>query len=114
MRDICPNTHASKGHHGYTDTPSQGYNRHGKRNHTGPKKNGPTGHGQSAGFTKSPNGSPMLYVDPAPVSEFEESLLLPGLKALFRDFSTSIFISLHKDNKREYGLFGYKYTSGKI
>ena len=109
MRDICPNTHASKGHDGFTDAPSQGYNRHGKRNHTGPKKNCPTGHGQqSAGFTKSPNGSPMLYIDPAPVSELEKSLLLPGLQALFRDFSNSIFNSLYKDNKREYGLFGYK------
>lgn len=55
----------------------------------------------------------MLYIDPAPVSEYEEGLLLPGLKALFRDFSQSVYNSLHEDCAYEYGMFGYKPVSKK-
>eukprot|EP00804_Cyclotella_cryptica_P027316 CCRYP_019632-RA/>CCRYP_019632-RA protein AED:0.27 eAED:0.29 QI:0/0/0/1/1/1/3/0/640 len=69
---------------------------------------GPNSHGQSTGFMKRPDGSPMLYIDPAPVSDFEGTLLLPGLQAIFRDYSNSVFNSLCKDKTREYGLFGYK------
>ncbi|KAL3779488.1 hypothetical protein HJC23_000047 [Cyclotella cryptica] len=79
LRDICPYTHV-----------------------------GPNSHGQSTGFMKRPDGSPMLYIDPAPVSDFEGTLLLPGLQAIFRDYSNSVFNSLCKDKTREYGLFGYK------
>ncbi|KAL3778285.1 hypothetical protein ACHAWO_006853 [Cyclotella atomus] len=106
LKDICPNTHAKL--NGYMDGASHGYSRHGKRHHITPKKTGQASHGQSTGFEKRPDGSPMLYIDPAPVSEYEEGLLLPGLKALFRDFSQSMYNSLHEDNAYEYGLFGYK------
>jgi hypothetical protein len=55
----------------------------------------------------------MLYINPAPVSEYEEGLLLPGLKALFRDFSQSVYNSLHEYNVYEYGIFGYKHVPKK-
>jgi hypothetical protein len=112
LRDICPYTHTNRSHN-YVDGSSHGYGRHGKRHHATSKKAGQSSHSQQTGFTRPPDGSPMLYIDPAPVSEFEESLQLPGLKALFRDFSTSIFDSLHKDKEREYWLFGYKPVSQK-
>eukprot|EP00581_Thalassiosira_minuscula_P006919 CAMPEP_0183703118 /NCGR_PEP_ID=MMETSP0737-20130205/976_1 /TAXON_ID=385413 /ORGANISM="Thalassiosira miniscula, Strain CCMP1093" /LENGTH=923 /DNA_ID=CAMNT_0025929823 /DNA_START=476 /DNA_END=3247 /DNA_ORIENTATION=- len=120
LGDICPNTHV--------DVPSShpshiGYNRQVKRHyhdhsstfhratHTGgPKKrvSGPTGH--ASGFGKLPDGSPMLYIDPAPLSEFENTLLLPGLQAMFRDHSFSIFYSTTaaKGSPLEYGPFGYR------
>lgn len=104
MKDVCPNTHAKSS---YMDGASNGYSRHGKRHHATSKKSGQTGHGQTAGFAKCPDGSPMLYIDPAPVSEYEETLLLPGLKALFRDLSTSVYNSLHKCNTMKYGIFGW-------
>lgn len=107
LKDICPNTHISKSH-GHLDRGTQGQHRHGKRHHATSKKTGQTSHGQSTGFARCPDGSPMLYIDPAPISEYENSLILPGLKALFRDFSMSVFNSFHKDNHFEYGLFGYK------
>ncbi|KAL7480968.1 hypothetical protein ACHAW6_006648 [Cyclotella cf. meneghiniana] len=106
LRDICPYTHVHKSHG--SDASSYGNNRQGKRHHTTPKKIGPNSHGQATGFTKCPDGSPMLYIDPAPESDFEGALLLPGLQAIFRDFSTSVFNSLCQDKTREYGLFGYK------
>lgn len=110
LRDICPNTHTRPT---YMDGASHGYNRHGKRHHTAPKKTGQASHGQATGFVKCPDGSPMIYIDPAPISEYEEALLLPGLKALFRDFSNSVYNSLHKDCTREYGLFGWYSTALK-
>lgn len=75
LKDICPNTHNSRS--GSLDGGSH-YTRQGKRHHTTPKKFGSTSHGQSTGFAKRPEGSPMFYIDPAPGSEFEMTLLLPG------------------------------------
>jgi hypothetical protein len=50
----------------------------------------------------------MLYIDPAPLSEFEKTLQLPGLQAIFRDHSASIFYStLGKSSPYVYGPFGY-------
>jgi hypothetical protein len=40
--------------------------------------------GSSSKLGVSPDGPPMLYVNPAPVSKFEEHLILPGLQSLFR------------------------------
>ena len=115
--DICPNTHQDvSAHHSY------GYNRHGKRHdhshyhratHPGSTKRrvatSTTGH---TGFGKLPDGSPMVYIDPAPLSEFEKTLLLPGLQAIFRDHSSSIFYAtMAKNSPYEYGPFGYRSTA---
>ena len=116
LGDICPNIHAdvSPGHQ------SHAYNRHGKRyhdhsashraKHSGPKRvSTSTGH-STTGFSKLPEGSPTLYIDPAPLSEFEKTLLLPGLQAIFRDHSSYIFISTmgSSSSQYEYGNFGYR------
>jgi hypothetical protein len=70
--------------------------------------------GNSAGFCNFPNASPMLYIEPAPLSEFEKTLLLPGLQALFRDHSSFVFYStLDKSSPHEYGLFGYRNSQQK-
>eukprot|EP00578_Thalassiosira_sp_NH16_P010951 CAMPEP_0181123530 /NCGR_PEP_ID=MMETSP1071-20121207/25955_1 /TAXON_ID=35127 /ORGANISM="Thalassiosira sp., Strain NH16" /LENGTH=963 /DNA_ID=CAMNT_0023208691 /DNA_START=531 /DNA_END=3422 /DNA_ORIENTATION=+ len=131
--DICPNVHDAST--GMSAASHGGYgNRHGKRHyqdhppfygsaqhhHPGSKKRGssstystsPGGGGGCAasggGFNKLPNGSPMLYVDPAPLSEFEKTLLLPGLQAIFRDHSASVFsFTLGKSSPYKYGPFGY-------
>lgn len=51
----------------------------------------------------------MLYVDPAPMSEFEKTLSLPGLRALFRDHSASIVHSaMGGGSPYKYGMFGYR------
>ena len=44
----------------------------------------------AGGFGKFPEASPMLYIDPAPLSEYEKTLVLPGLQALFRDHSSAM------------------------
>eukprot|EP00571_Detonula_confervacea_P014238 CAMPEP_0172297732 /NCGR_PEP_ID=MMETSP1058-20130122/647_1 /TAXON_ID=83371 /ORGANISM="Detonula confervacea, Strain CCMP 353" /LENGTH=855 /DNA_ID=CAMNT_0013006917 /DNA_START=472 /DNA_END=3039 /DNA_ORIENTATION=+ len=117
LGDICPNTHAEVSSH-----QSHGYNRQGKRHyhdhssfhratHPGSKRRGSFSTGHAAGFGKLPDGSPMLYIDPAPLSEFEKTLLLPGLQAIFRDHSSSIFYSaMSKSSPYEYGSFGYRNT----
>lgn len=117
LGDICPRTHADA-----TPHQSNGYNRQGKRHihdhasyhratHPGSKRRGALSTGHAAGFGKLPDGSPMLYIDPAPLSEFEKTLVLPGLQAIFRDHSTSIFYStMSKDSLYEYGSFGHRST----
>lgn len=133
LGDICPNVHdASSGmsaaaHGGYgTRQGKQHYQdrppfyRSAQHHHPGSKRRGSSssysassggggGHAASGGgFSKLPDGSPMLYVDPAPLSEFEKTLLLPGLQAIFRDHSSSIFYStLGKSSPYKYGPFGY-------
>jgi len=114
LGDICPNTHADVPSH-----QSHGYNRQGKRHyhdhspfhratHPGSKRRVSGSTGYATGFGKLPDGSPMLYIDPAPLSEFEKTLLLPGLQAIFRDHSSFVFHStMNKSSPYEYGLFGY-------
>ena len=106
LRDICPRVHTKQDmphHH------SHGYHRHGRRRHENSPSQRPRSNSdavRTGGFGKIPEGSPMLYIDPAPVSEFEKTLLLPGLQAMFRDHS---FQSCEgKETLCEYGLFGYK------
>ena len=50
--------------------------------------------------TQPPSGPPTLYVGPAPESEFETSLLLPGLRALFRRNSVALWAS-HRQKAAE-------------
>mmetsp|Transcript_29649 Transcript_29649/g.45871 ORF Transcript_29649/g.45871 Transcript_29649/m.45871 type:complete len:771 (-) Transcript_29649:142-2454(-) len=109
LRDVCPRVHTKQDmphHH------SHGYHRHGRRRHDNSPSQRPRSSSDAArfgGFGKIPDGSPMLYIDPAPLSEFEKTLLLPGLQAMFRDHSSSIFYSNKTNgNLCEYGLFGYK------
>ncbi|KAL7535162.1 hypothetical protein ACHAXR_006314 [Thalassiosira sp. AJA248-18] len=120
LGDICPNTHAELSPH-----QSYGYNRQGNRHHhdhspfhratPGSKRRVPASTGHVAGFTKLPDGSPMLYIDPAPLSEFEKTLSLPGLQAIFRDHSSSIFYStMINKSPYEYGSFGYRNTEQNI
>ncbi|KAL7440989.1 hypothetical protein ACHAXH_007958 [Discostella pseudostelligera] len=121
LGDICPDIHTEMSSH-----QSHGFNRQGKRHHhdhgtfhretySGSKtRSSATATGHSTGFCKLPGGSPMLYIDPAPLSEFEKRLVLPGLQAMFRDQSTSVYNSLNKSSPPlEYGWFGYNYSAVK-
>lgn len=114
LRDICPYIHPGKSY-GSVDVAGQHYNRQAKRHHPTPKKLSSNNPGQSVGFTKRPEGSPMLYIDPAPVSAFEATLLLPGLRAIFRDYSSAIHNRIQNDEEaREYGIFGYKFVPQSV
>ena len=114
LRDVCPRVHTKQfssqdmAHHN-----SHGYHRGRRRHeHTSPAqrpRSSSDAAGRNGGFGKIPEGAPMLYIDPAPLSDFEKTLLLPGLQALFRDHSSSIFYSNKMNgNLCEYGLFGYR------
>lgn len=95
LSDVCPDIHS--------DTPTA----RGKR-HSGSKmmRNNCISNSNS-GFEKDPGDMPRtLYVDPAPLSFYEETLQLPGLQALFRDRSASIVYK--EDPSYEYGVFGWK------
>lgn len=95
LGDICPNFHTS-------DTVAQGKRRVSpeRRSFTSPQR--PSGYRQSHGHGYGthadskgmagmlPEGSPMLYVSPAPVSSFEKHLGAPGLQNLFRRHSSVI------------------------
>jgi len=109
LGDICPNTHTDgSAHHQSHYSHRQGkYSPSRAAQHTGPKKKASASAGH--GFDKShfPHSPPMLYIEPAPLSEFEKTLLLPGLQALFRDHSSSVVYSTQ--GSYEYGVFGWRY-----
>jgi hypothetical protein len=50
--------------------------------------------GKGAASSIPPNGSPILYSNPAPVSSFEQHLVLPGLQSLFRRHSKVVRANL--------------------
>jgi len=124
LGDICPNVHAETSSSSHPSL-SSSYNRQSKRHyhdqspyhrssHTGSKRRASSNSGShNTGFGKLPDGSPMLYMDPAPLSEFERTLALPGLQAMFRDHSSSIFFStIEEGSPWEYGPFGYRTARG--
>ena len=129
LRDICPNMHTNRqsGSSHEMSPQSHGNYRHGKRyssehspiqrglNPASKKRHSATT-GHASGFAKHPGGSPMLYIGPAPISEFEKTLLLPGLQAMFRDHSSSILSSssLLEKSYCEYGIFGYKFCQQRV
>ena len=49
--------------------------------------------------TAPPSGAPILYVSPAPPSGFEEHLVLPGLKSLYRRHSSVTKAQLRQGNQ---------------
>lgn len=105
LGDICPNFHNSQ------NVPR------GKRR-TSPERRGHGSYrgssyrgqqlGGKADTSALPEGSPMLYVDPAPVSSFETHLGPPGLQSLFRRHSSVVAGTIrHGENCRCcYSAFG--------
>ena len=78
LLDICPLSHPTyPGHH----------QRSGRRRTDSCSRKGGPKHTQGENGNdkyKVPGGSPMLYLTPAPNSEFEKSFQFPGLQGLFR------------------------------
>lgn len=55
-----------------------------------------------------PAGSPVVYASPAPFSEFERQLAMPGLKSLFRSHSAVVSTHVRSGGKNTcvYSIFG--------
>lgn len=115
LRDICPNLHTAGSLGGSSQSPPHQFsNRHGgsRRGESPSRSRG--GHNKSNAATGTPSsrglpsGSPMMYVGPAPESEFERSLMLPGLKSLFRRQCSTLhacYRGYTQENCR-YSIFG--------
>ena len=93
---------------------SDGPVRHGKGHSRSTKGRGQHGDQPfSAGANLTPEACIMIYVDPAPTSEFEKYIALPGLKSLFRQRCAVSNKFLQKtmssatDEVCPYTLFGY-------
>ena len=92
LRDICPMIH-SEPHHPHSPTHSKILrNNYGKRVDLQTRKSGY--HGNSKHSTQNasssttanplPMAAPIIYHKPAPSSEFEKTILFPGLQSLYR------------------------------
>ena len=95
LSDVCPRIHDIQ-------------TARGKR-HSGSKmmRNNCINSTSNSDFDKQPGETPRtLFVYPAPLSDYEETLQLPGLQSLFRDHSASIVYK--QDPSYEYGVFGWK------
>jgi len=115
LRDICPFSHPPtlvqdqlNGRHkgGYRATStaginSQDKNRFGQLSTAKQRFNSSTQNSTKA----FPKVAPMMYVDGAPFSEFDKSLLLPGLKGLFRRRSETVWLHFCGKDKTNYENF---------
>jgi hypothetical protein len=87
LGDVCPGFHPIETYRfpKKSDSRSARYARHGQ-GHSGTSMD----KGSSAvpsslhGVHSQPDGAPIIYVNPAPISSFEHHLLLPGLQSLYR------------------------------
>lgn len=119
LRDVCPHLHPPGSrqprehhHHGH------GHHPHGSSRGRGAAAASPgRGHGAAASAAPSvppahppASGAPMIYIEPAPVSEFDLHLQLPGLQALFRRRCANLFHYYRKSSVGHkvgaYSLFG--------
>jgi hypothetical protein len=138
LGDICPNTHTEASsnhasHHGYNNSNNNNSRQGGGKRHyqdhapfhsrtgggttyPGSKRRAASGGGTTmsstssvaSGFGKFPDASPMLYIDPAPLSEYEKTLVLPGLQALFRDHSSAMVYTTSTIINAGSWQFGYR------
>ena len=60
----------------------------------------------TSGNSSIPQGSPMLYLNPAPKSGFDDHLMFPGLRDLFRRNCLVFFTNASSNIITDYTLFG--------
>jgi hypothetical protein len=75
LSDVCPCFH-----------PAESYRFSSKKSdsRSGPRHNRQGAGGGSKGSHNNPSGAPIVFASPAPISRFEEHLLMPGLQNLYR------------------------------
>jgi len=117
LRDICPFSHPpslvslkeqfsgrTKGvYRGTTSVLANNQNKNYFAHQSSPQQRPPSS-AQTTGTKTVPKAAPMMYVDGAPFSDFDKSLLLPGLQRLFRRRCATMwahFCGLH-ETKYEY------------
>ena len=102
LLDICPHSHPN--HPGQNPRPSSR-----KKHDTFSRKGGAKSNCPSAEDNERdliPEGAPLLYLNPAPCSEFDKSLQFAGLRGLYRRNCT-VHYALHLGLKgASYSLFG--------
>mmetsp|Transcript_12234 Transcript_12234/g.17390 ORF Transcript_12234/g.17390 Transcript_12234/m.17390 type:complete len:472 (-) Transcript_12234:236-1651(-) len=103
LRDICPFLHPENHHHlspkGMLRSPLRNNSKRSFDNHPRGKGMNITS-GKHIGNMMSgnvstviPEGTPIIYLNPAPKSNYEKSLMLPGLKDLYRRNCASHYVS---------------------
>lgn len=99
LLDICPHSHPNNSSH---------HHRAGRRrNDSFSRKGGPKyNSADSSDKYQVPAGSPVLYLSPAPSSEFEKSLQFPGLRGLFRRNCTAHYANDLGIKGGKFSLFG--------
>lgn len=114
LRDVCPllhppgSTQPKEHHHGH----GHGHHHHrGKGPGQSPGKNAAQSPALTAASGGPPiPGAPMLYIEPAPPSDFDAYLQMPGLQELFRRRSATLFHYYHKSRAGHtvgaYNIFG--------
>lgn len=106
LKEVCPHMHPSRNGSAHKSgqfrpAPFVGTSKSGRPATTG---RGPT----PGGLPQIPVGSPMIYIAPAPESQFDRYLMLPGLQSLFRRNNSVIYASClgATQNDSHYSLFG--------
>lgn len=115
MRDICPYLHTS-GHYFCTSTPPRSLTRHiGRRMNDTPcrikghligGKHPTPSIGSTDVGSYARAGAPMLYLSPAPTSEFDKTLHFPGLCSLYRRNCATHYAHDVASKNTEYSNFG--------
>mmetsp|Transcript_17679 Transcript_17679/g.50066 ORF Transcript_17679/g.50066 Transcript_17679/m.50066 type:complete len:1089 (-) Transcript_17679:373-3639(-) len=99
--------HHNHNHHSHHHNHNHGNRQHSKKNESATQKSNATANvgGQNH---PAPSPAPILYASPAPISDFERNLGLPGLKDMYRRHC-SVLRAYHRSNGTadiHYSCFG--------
>jgi hypothetical protein len=95
LGDVCPGFHPIETYRfpKKSDSRSARFARQSQA-HSSPSMDKGLTPSSSSAWHPLPHGSPILYASPAPMSSYEQHLLLPGLKCLFRRQSAAVRANL--------------------
>jgi hypothetical protein len=101
LLDICPNSHPNQpGHHRFNRRRCDSFSR-GK----GPLKLNTISDKDDGDQHGIPGGSPIIYLSPAPISDFDKAFQFAGLQSLYRRNCTVHYASHCGVKRTKYTLF---------
>lgn len=95
------NSFQQHNHHPGAPTPIQGQHRRDMPSNPSSSQTG----GTRSIVGSLPKGAPMMYVNPAPFSDFDKSLMLPGLQDLFRQRCATMWSHFRDKDVSKYTSF---------
>jgi len=101
LGDVCPHLHPPESTRPLkkSEGRSQGHRRKNSKDANAPGQSGGLHGGNKSPTASAPPSAPVVYASPAPLSSFEQQLLLPGLRNLYRRHSAVVRAHVRSSGK---------------